>query len=725
MSASEKSVLKAWIAGGAKWGTDPIDPFRFTTDSRAGYDWWALQPVTRPPVPRSGPARWSRNPIDGFVSRKLLQKRLAPSPQADRRTLIRRLSYDLLGLPPTPAEVEAFVNDASPRAYERLVDRLLASPHFGERWGRHWLDMARFGESQGFERDKLRTNSWRYRDWVVAALNADMPYDRFAKWQIAGDALRPGDASAIVATGFLVAGPYDEVGQSQQSAAMKAVVRQDELEDLVSTVSQGFLGLTVHCARCHDHKFDPIRQVEYYRMTSALGGVRHGARNVGNLPFRRQAEDRRSALRARIAALEQRRRQLEESTRQRLLKKLKTHSKKPIAPPRPIAAWDFRKSLKDNVGQLDVKLAGKPGRDRNGLKLNGKTSYATTPPLEKPLKAKTLEAWVRLDNLTQRGGGVISVQTLNGVVFDAIVFAERESGRWMAGSNGFARTTSFGGRPERNAVSKPVHVAIAYSSDGSIRGYVNGHPYGKSYRSRGPVRFDAGKAQIVFGARHFPAGGNRMLAGVIQRARLYDRALSSIEVAASAGVSPVFVSDEDMLKAMSEKDRKWSSNIRFEISQLRSQMTRWAEMRSYAVTPRRPGKSYLLKRGNPAAAGQGRCPRRRCRVEWCPGGIRPQARCSGSESPDSAGGLDRVSEESSIRTCHRQPALAVPLRPWAGCHAERFWIQRREADTPGITELAGCRFDSEQLEPEVDSPCDRHIGHLSPVIAFPERRGGD
>jgi len=308
---AERELLQRWIDAGATWGTGRIDPFRFTTDSRAGYDWWTLQPVKCPPVPSVDSSFRThdptpRNPVDAFILRKLKQLKLSPSPPADRLTLIRRLKYDLLGLPPTPDEIDAFLNDRSPNAYEKLVDRYLASPQYGERWARHWLDVARFGESQGFERDKLRGNSWRYRDWVVAAFNRDMPYDEFARLQIAGDVLRPGKPQAVVATGFLVAGPWDEVGQSQQSAAMKAVVRQDELEDYVSTVGQAFLGLTIHCARCHDHKFDPIRQEEYYRLTAALGGVRHGERNIGNLPTRREADVRKAALQTRLESLQKR-----------------------------------------------------------------------------------------------------------------------------------------------------------------------------------------------------------------------------------------------------------------------------------------------------------------------------------------------------------------------------------------------------------------------------------
>ena len=294
------------VAGAADQGSDPIDPLRFTTDTRAGYDWWALQPVVRPEPPKVNDAAWIDNAVDAFILAELENRDLSPSPPADRRTLIRRLSFDLLGLPPTPEAVADFLSDTSSDAYTKRVDRMLASPRYGERWARHWLDVARFGESQGFERDKLRPHAWRFRDWVIDAFNRNLPYDEFARLQLAGDVLRPNDPSAVTATGFLVAGPYDEVGQNQQSAAMKAVVRQDELEDIVGTVGQTFLGLTVNCARCHDHKFDPVRQVEYYRLAAALAGVRHGERELDPESVRTDTQIRDAAFAARIRFLSRR-----------------------------------------------------------------------------------------------------------------------------------------------------------------------------------------------------------------------------------------------------------------------------------------------------------------------------------------------------------------------------------------------------------------------------------
>ncbi len=243
----EKAILKAWIEGGALWGSDPLDPFRVSTAKRAGYDWWSLQPVKRPELPKIKRTDWPRNPIDHFILAKLEGEGLTPSPDADARTLIRRLHFDLTGLPPTPGDVDDFVKvSAKPQA---AVDRLLASPHYGERWARHWLDIVRFGESNGFEHDELRKNAWPYRDWVIDAFNRDLPYDEFVRLQSAGDVLKADDPSAVTATGFLVAGGYDSVGQGQQSAPMKAVVRQDELEDIVATIGQT-LSRAGRCSAC-------------------------------------------------------------------------------------------------------------------------------------------------------------------------------------------------------------------------------------------------------------------------------------------------------------------------------------------------------------------------------------------------------------------------------------------------------------------------------------------
>ncbi|MDA1049483.1 MAG: DUF1553 domain-containing protein [Planctomycetota bacterium] len=605
LSAKEKTALREWIEAGAVWGADPIDPFRYTSDHRAGYDWWALQVIAGTPLPIGADAVSSdgqQNAIDPFVTAQRQEMGLRGSPQADRRTLIRRVSFDLLGLPPMADEVTAFVSDESPDAYERLVDRLLASPAYGERWTRHWLDVARFGESQGFERDKLRTNSWRYRDWLIDAFNSDLPYDEFARQQLAGDVLAPDNPAARIATGFLVAGAYDEVGQSQQSAAMKAVVRQDELEDYVSVVGQSFLGLTINCARCHDHKFDPVTQKEYYQLTAALAGVRHGQPAAVDDQVAASAIAAMKYIAARVRGIESRLAAIEDPARQRLLAQRKATIES-TPPPQPIAAWDFESDFKDSLGTLHAEASGAARIDNGGLVLDG-SSFVATRPLDREITEKTLEAWVLVPNLDQAGGGAISLQQTSGNVFDAIVFGEREPRRWMAGSNGFVRTQSFSGHEENEAASKPVHVAIVYDKDGTITGYRNGQVYGKPYQSNGPAMFKAGESQVIFGLRHSPPGGNRFLTGTIDRARLYDRALSPAEVAASAGTTSDYIPESEIVASLSSEQQLERSQLQFEREQLQSQQARYNESTVYAVEPRAPETSHLLLRGNPAQLGE-------------------------------------------------------------------------------------------------------------------------
>lgn len=232
----------------------PIDPF--------DRDHWAFQPIEEVERPQSsaGDAGWRRNPIDDFVFRKLHKRGIRPQQQASRRTLIRRLSFDLTGLPPTPQQTEQFLSDPRPDAYDHLVKRLLGSPQYGERWAQHWLDLARFAETDGFEHDKVRPNAWTYRDWVIQALNDDMPYDEFIRRQIAGDEIYPDDPSAVTATRFCLSGPdMPDINLIEER-------RHTVLNELTSTVGEVFLGLQIGCAQCHDHKYDPISQGDFYRL---------------------------------------------------------------------------------------------------------------------------------------------------------------------------------------------------------------------------------------------------------------------------------------------------------------------------------------------------------------------------------------------------------------------------------------------------------------------------
>ncbi len=286
-------------------------------------DHWAFRPPRRVPMPAIGDRGWIRNPIDAFILAGLEANDLKPAPEADRPALLRRLSFDLTGLPPSPEEVEAFVGDRSADAYEKVADRLLASPQYGVRQAQHWLDLARYADTDGFEFDQARPNAWRFRDWVVNALNRDMPYDRFVRLQLAGDEIAPEDPSAFVATGFDRCYP-DMVDLNDQRLR-----RQNALNDISETTGLVFLGLTIGCARCHDHKFDPIRQADFYRLQAFFAGSRFRDDYPLATPERREAYERAiSAWQDEVARLQAAILRIEKPVRDR------------IAPGLPMGALD-------------------------------------------------------------------------------------------------------------------------------------------------------------------------------------------------------------------------------------------------------------------------------------------------------------------------------------------------------------------------------------------------
>jgi hypothetical protein len=303
LPAAETATLRKWIARGAPWA-DGI-----TLREKAGPDlWWSLKPLSSAAPPAVNSA-WVRTPIDEFILAALSQKGMKPSPEADRRTLIRRLSYDLHGLPPTPEEIDAFVADPAPDAYEKLVDRLLASPRYGERWGRHWLDVVHYGESHGYDKDKPRPHAWPYRDYVIRAFNNDQAYARFVQEQLAGDVLYPDDADGVIATGFIAAGPWDFVGQVElrEGTVDKKITRLLDRDDMVAATMSTFVSLTAHCARCHDHKFDPISQEDYYSLQAVFAGVDRADRPYDRDPkiaaLRRPLLEKRRAVQRALAPL--------------------------------------------------------------------------------------------------------------------------------------------------------------------------------------------------------------------------------------------------------------------------------------------------------------------------------------------------------------------------------------------------------------------------------------
>jgi hypothetical protein len=330
--------------------------------------------------------------VDAFIRSALKTQGLAPNPPTSPRNLIRRLHWDLVGLPPEPQLVAEFERDPSRQRYEALVEQLLASPRYGERWARHWLDIVRYTESQGFEYDRPRDHAWQFRDYVIRSFNADTPYDRFMREQVAGDVLEPVTSEGVIASSMLVSGPWDQAGNSQANATQRAITREEEMDDLVSVVGQTFLGLTVNCARCHDHKFDPIPIADYYRVKAVFDGVRHGDRSVEG------SED----LRLREQRKEQGRREIQSEVNQiasieaRGIARIpRTVTSTPIAP-LPRFQWNFAHF---DAAEVTGQLHGSAQMTAGVLELPKPEAYFQSMPITRDIREKTLSVWVRLSDL--------------------------------------------------------------------------------------------------------------------------------------------------------------------------------------------------------------------------------------------------------------------------------------------------------------------------------------
>ena len=310
LTATEIAVLGEWIRTGAAWPAD------LTLNERpaASNDWWSLAPLHRSAAPQHPilDRQGNSNPIDHFVLKRLEELSLSPSPRADRRTLIRRLYFDLHGLPPPREAIEQFENDADPLAYSKLVDHLLEQPQYGERWARHWLDVVHYADTHGYDKDKLRPNAWPYRDYVIRSLNDDKPYGRFLREQLAGDVLFPTDPDGVIALGFISAGPWDFVGHAEvpESKIDGQMARLLDRDDMVATTLNAMMSTTVQCARCHHHKFDPIAQEDYYSLQSVFAALDRADRPYDSDPEifrrRRSLEQARSKLGERRRSLDER-----------------------------------------------------------------------------------------------------------------------------------------------------------------------------------------------------------------------------------------------------------------------------------------------------------------------------------------------------------------------------------------------------------------------------------
>lgn len=558
-------------------------------------DWWSFKPLEKiePPAGAAG------HPVDRFLDGELAKQGLRPAPMAERPVLLRRVSFALTGLPPLPEEMQRFLADPAPGAFERVVDRLLASPRFGERWARHWMDLTRFAETHGSEGDPEIPHAWRYRDYLIRAMNADVAWDQLIREHVAGDLLEKPRINREEGVNESMIGPANLRLVEHGFQPIDTLDEQVKtVDNQIDVISKSFQGLTTSCARCHDHKFDPISQRDYFALygifassrpghvaidlperlrvhreelvrlkaaikesladawlQSADGLHRHMNTPTGSGEARPYAipgdelADRIAAARSRIEAIDH-------EARGTALGKRTGDSRSPAD---PLAVWTFDRDAADSVGGLHGELQGGAVVRDGRLVLDGKGSFLRTPPLAKSLGEKTLEAWVTVADLDQRAGGVITVESGDGRVFDSIVFAEGSPRNWIAGSEFAIRSRNAGGPGETAKPGEPVHLAIVYRADQSIAVFRNGLPYGAPYvveGDGGKLRgFEAGNAKVLLGMRH-TGGGNPFFHGTIEEARLYDRALSPDELSQSFQAGPGRVSADGVAKALTPEQRK-------------------------------------------------------------------------------------------------------------------------------------------------------------------------
>ncbi len=600
LSATVVEDFRKWIDGGAADPRDdaPAAGQPLAADWAAVFearrDWWSFKPLRK----IEPPAGSARHPVDRFLDAKRAGQGLEAAAPAERPVLLRRVSFALTGLPPSPEEMQAFLADQAPGAFERVVDRLLDSPRFGERWARHWMDLTRFAETHGSEGDPEIPHAWRYRDYLIRAMNADVPWDQLIREHVAGDLLETPRINREEGINESMIGPANLRLVEHGFQPIDTLDEQVKtVDNQIDVISKSFQGLTTSCARCHDHKFDPISQHDYFALYGVFASSRPGHVAI-DLPERlrvhreelvrlkaaikgslveawmRSADDlhrhlaapagssesrpypiRGDELADKIAAAKERIAAIDHEARAAALGIRAGDSRVPAD---PLAVWTFEQDAADSLGALDGELQGGAVVRDGRLVLDGKGSFLRTPPLAKALGEKTLEAWVTVADLDQRAGGVITVESGDGRVFDSIVYAEGSPRNWIAGSDFANRSRNTGGSQESAKADEVVHLAIVYRADHRIAVFRNGLPYGEPYVAAGDAgklrSFEAGDARVLLGMRH-TGGGNPFFTGSIEEARLYDRALSAEELAASFQSGPGRVAAEEIAKALTPEQR--------------------------------------------------------------------------------------------------------------------------------------------------------------------------
>jgi cytochrome c553 len=568
-----------WIAMGAP---DPRDKATDGGPSKASWPeifasrktWWSLQPLRSPVEPpyasqgqtsRNSIAGTTTHAIDRFLNSALTQAGLTPEPPASAEVLARRLHFLLVGLPPSPDEVRTFTVAHAldhKRAVRERVEKLLASPSFGERWARHWMDLVRYAESHGSEGDPEIPSAYQYRDYLIRAFNADVPLDQLIREHLAGDLLQ---APRISPNGI----NESRIGPAHLRMCEHGYQPVDSLDDQmkavdnqIDVVTKAFQALTVSCARCHDHKFDAISQRDYTALYGIFSSIRPAQLPIQTdqqlqLSKKTELEALKNIIRSELskAWLEQLQTlpsllsQLAQPEVDKSLKELqdrlaevnKTLAEKqwsqitagsPKRSPAPYAIWNFTSDGEDKMGRVRSELQGGANIKDGALALDGKGAFLRTEPLPTDITERTFEAWLSTPNLDQRGGGIIGIEQLKAHAFDTVVFAEKQRRKWLAGSNNHRRTEQSEGAEESADSSEIIHVAISYAADGTIAVFQNGKPYGKPFRKDSLHTYPSGDSRLLIGLRHTGAG-NGFFAGNIYEARLYTRALSAEDIAAS------------------------------------------------------------------------------------------------------------------------------------------------------------------------------------------------
>ncbi len=578
----DDSVLQnftRWIAMGAP---DPRDEPPLAAAQKPAWpellaarrSWWSLQPL-RPTTEllafanthetKHASSTAPKNSIDQFLNTSLFKAGLTPEAPASPEILVRRLHFILVGLPPSPDDVHTFraAHALDPKkAVRDRAQTLLNSPHFGEHWARHWMDLVRYAESHGSESDPEIPAAYQYRDYLIRAFNADVPLDQLIREHLAGDLLpRP----RLSAEGI----NESRIGPAHLRMCDHGFQPVDSLDDQIKAVdnqidvvSKAFQALTVSCARCHDHKFDAISQRDYTALYGIFSSVRPAQLPIESdehLQLSKKVElaKLKSTIRNELSAvwLSQLRSfpaavaqavspPLEKGVaelQERLANGNKTLAQKqwasvtsgaPKQSPAPYAIWNFSRDANDQLGRVRSELVGGATVKDGALLLDGKGAFLRTEPLPVEITEKTFEAWLSTSNLEQHGGGIVGLEQIKTHAFDTVVYAEKQRRKWLAGSNNHRRSEQTEGAEENSGTNDTIHVAISYAADGRISVFQNGKPYGKPFRKDALQTYPAGDSRLLIGLRHTGAGSG-FFEGTIREVRLYTRALSEEEVAAS------------------------------------------------------------------------------------------------------------------------------------------------------------------------------------------------